>query len=121
MTAKTKTEKMVIATIKNIMKPRDFDVKIQPAGKNQPEIVIGTSKNGTFEMKSDPSTGISVTTDGKTVMFDGKSENYITAFNLKHECYEYREKHYHPNQDGNWIKNQKQPGIFARIFGIRTK
>lgn len=103
MNAKEKTEKMIIAAIKNIMKARDFDVKIQSANRNQPEIVIGTSKNGTFEMKNDPSKGIFITTGGQEVLFNGKSENYINALNLKHECYEYQEKRY------------------RRIFGTKSK
>ncbi len=122
MTAKGKIEKIIIGTVKTIMKSRDFDVQIQPVGKNQPEVIVGTSKNGCFEMRADRTKGITIeTTTGDKATFDRYSDYYITALNLKHECYQYREENYHPDRNGKWVKIEKKPGFFGRIFGRRSK
>lgn len=125
MTAKGKIEKIIIGTVKTIMKSRDFDVQIQPVGKNQPEVIVGTSKHGCFEMKADRTKGITIETTygiyGQSATFDRYSDYYITALNLKHECYQYREENYHPDRNGEWVKLEKKPGFFARVFSRRSK
>ena len=103
------------------MKRPDFDVQIQPVGKNQPEIVNGASKDGKFEMINDHGDGIRIKANNLEAMFDRYSENYITALDLKHKCYEYREENYYPDRNGKWVRLEKKPGFFARIFGRRSK
>lgn len=117
MNAKEKMENFIIATIKNIMRGRDFELDIQSVGKNTLETIMGQSQKREFKMVFDHGK-IYVNANGAENVFDDiYSKNFKRLNTIKNHLYEYREKHYYRDDKGNWIKLPPKTGFLGRIFG----
>lgn len=121
MGANEKMDKIIIGTIKTVMRGRDFDVDIQPVGKNKLETIMGKSKNGEFKIVYDGNK-IYVSANGQERTFDNIWSNAFKQLNseIKHQNYGYRNNHYYRDDKGNWIKMPAKTGFLARIFGKKN-
>ncbi len=122
MNAQEKMGKVIIGTVRAVMRGRNFDVDIQPVGTNKLETIMGKSDKGTFKIVYDHSK-IYVKVNDQEMTFDNQwDESFITLNStIKHQCYGYRNNHYYRDDKGNWIKMPAKTGLFARIFGKRAK
>ena len=122
MIAQEKKEKFIIATVRAVMRGRNFDVDIQPVGTNKLETIIGKSDKGTFKIVFERNK-IYVNANGQENIFNNVySRNFIYIYGaIKNQCYGYRDNHYYRNDKGEWIKLPQKTGLFARIFGKKSK
>ncbi len=122
MDAQEKKEKFIIATVRAVMRGRNFDVDIQPVGTNKLETIIGKSDKGAFKIVYNRNE-IYVNVNGQEMTFNNIwSKNFICLNGvIKHQIYGYRNNHYYRDDKGNWIKMPTKIGLFARIFGKRAK
>ena len=121
MDANEKMDKIIIGIIKTVMRGRDFDVDIQPVGKNTLETIMGKSQNGEFKIVYDRNK-IYVSAHGQERTFNDIWSNAFKRLNgeIKNQNYGYRNNHYYYDK-GNWVKMPAKTGFFARIFGKGSK
>ena len=122
MNAQEKKENFIIATVRAVMRGRNFDVDIQPVGTNKLETIIGKSDKGTFKIVYNRNE-IYVNVNGQEMTFNNIwAKNFIRLNGtIKNQIYGYRNNHYYRDDKVNWIKMPAKTVLFALIFGKRAK